>query len=94
MAASKKIEKIWVAEDQIGGELVLVTERVEFASGQFLRLARQRRAFVEHGTDLFLEGAGAPAFNPAHLGVEVALKGILKVDDREEMGPAQLSHQC
>src|SRR3970282_569749 len=58
------------------------------------RFPGQGGALVEHTVDLLLERAGAPALDPAHLGVEVALEGILHRNERLEMRPAQLSPTC
>jgi hypothetical protein len=35
----------------------------------------------------------APVLDAAHLGIELALERLLERDEREEMGPGQLSYQ-
>lgn len=51
-------------------------------------------ALEAHRADVLLQLAGAPAFDPAHLQVEVALEGIVEVDQGLEVRPAQFSPQC
>ena len=44
--------------------------------------------------DFLVQRARVPFFDPAHLGVEVALEGIIQVNDPAEMGPTQFCTQC
>ena len=62
-------------------------------AAEFFRLPRQRRALVKHAADLFSQRADAPTFHPAHLRVEVALQRLVQRDQRDEVGPRQLSYQ-
>ena len=55
---------------------------------------REGGALVEHAVDPGPQRPHAPALDAAHLGVEVALERVLERNQGEEVGPAQLSHQC
>jgi hypothetical protein len=81
-------------EHQIRCQLVLLPQFFQFRGDQLVRLLRERRPLVEHGLDFLVQRARVPLFDPAHLGVEVALEGIIQVDDPAEMRPTQLSAQC
>jgi len=35
-----------------------------------------------------------PPCNPAHFGVEITLKAVIKIDNFSKMGPSQLCTQC
>src|ERR1035438_718008 len=82
-----------IAEDQIGSELVLLAQSLEFECRQFFGLARKRRALEEHGADLLLQSALTPAFEAAHLRIEIALERVVQVDNEREVGPTQLCSQ-
>lgn len=91
---AEEVEDVGVAENEVGRELVLAAERGELGFGNFFGLLRDSGALEEHGVDFLGECAGAPAFNAAHFGVEVALEFVRERDDRSEVGPAQLCTQC
>lgn len=63
-------------------------------ANQFIGLLGDCRALVEPGIDSLGQHTRAPTFHPAHLGVEVALKGLVEVQQRTKVGPTQLSTQC
>ncbi len=90
----EEIEDIRIAEDEIGRQRVAVAEGLQFLFDQFFRLLRDGRTLVEHRLDALLQRPRAPALDAAHFGVKVALKRVLEINDRLEMGPAQLSQQC
>src|ERR1039457_5860921 len=89
----EKIEDVGIAEDQIGCELIFLTQLLEFQRRQFFWLPRQRGALEEHGTDLLSQRALVPALDAAHLGIEVALERVVQVDNEREVGPTQLCSQ-
>jgi hypothetical protein len=64
------------------------------AEAQALRLAVDGSTLVKHALNLLAQRSHAPSLNPSHLGVELALQGILQIDDLDEMGPGQQSRQC
>ena len=70
---AEEVEDVGITEHKVGGELVLAVEGGEFGLGDLCRLFRDGGALVEHGVDFFAQGADAPALNPAHFGIEVAL---------------------
>jgi len=51
-------------------------------------------ALEEHAVDLAAQGADAPAFEAAHLRVEVAGVGLVEREELDEVAPAQWSRQC
>jgi hypothetical protein len=55
-----------------------------------LGLLRQRGALVQHAADLLTQRAHVPAFDAAHLGIEVAGERVLERQERMKVGPAQL----
>lgn len=85
VAKAEEVEDVGIAEDEVGAEFVLGAEFGELGPGDFLRLLRDGGALEEHGVDLLAQGADAPAVDPAHLGVEVALEVVLERDDLFEM---------
>ena len=57
-------------------------------------LSADRRSLVKQSLDLVSERPGAPAFNPAHLRIELALERGVEVNDLPELSPGQLFTQC
>ena len=90
---AEEVEDVGIAEDEVRGELVLAAEGGEFSPGDFFGLLGNSGALVEHGVDLVAQGAGAPALNAAHLGVEVALECIRQRENVPKVGPTQLCTQ-
>lgn len=44
--------------------------------------------------DALTQRANAPTFDAAHLGIEVALEGLVEIEQCAKVSPAQLSTQC
>ncbi len=74
----RKSRKIRIAENQVGRQLVFLAQCFEFHRGEFSRLFRQRGALVKHPADFFAQLADAPAFDTAHLGVEIPLQMVFQ----------------
>ena len=89
----EEIEDAGVAENEIGRELVFGPERVEFLASQCTGVFRAGGALVKHSVDFVSQCTGAPSFDPAHLGIKVALERIIQVDEGLEVRPAQFSPQ-
>lgn len=90
---AQEVEHIRIFQQQrrLGG--VLALKLVEFLADQHVGLARDRGAFVEQRTDALPQRANAPAFQLAHLCIEVARERVLDRQQCEKVRPAQMSHQ-
>jgi hypothetical protein len=71
---AEEIQKVRVSEDQVGGQLVALAQRLYFDLSQFLRLPRKGSALKKHGLNFLLQRARVPAFYATHLRVEFATK--------------------
>ncbi len=84
---AEEIEDVGVTEDEVGSELVGLFEGGEFFGDEVFGLFADGGAFEEEGIDAFLEGAGTPAFEAGHFGVEGASEGVFDVDEDANVGP-------
>ena len=89
----QEVEKVRVAEHEVGREFVRRAEFGEFLGRELLRLPRQRRPLEEDAVDLRPQGADAPPLDAAHVRVEVTLQLCFERQKFDEVGPTQLSRQ-
>jgi hypothetical protein len=89
----EEVEEVRVAEDQVGRQLVLLAQCLQFLPRQLRRLPRQRRPLEQHVLYLGPQCPHGPALDATHLGVEVALHVVGEGDDLDEMTPAQVARQ-
>lgn len=79
---AQKIQKVWITKNQIGRQRVIFAQSLEFFFNQLLRLFRNGRAFVKHGSNTALQSSRAPSFITAHLSIKVALERVFQISDR------------
>jgi hypothetical protein len=90
---AEDIEKVGIAKYQVWRQPVLRPQCIEFPSDEPVGFLRQRRALKQHAANLFFQRPRVPAFDAAHLGVEIAFERVFDVDQAFEMRPGQLSPQ-
>src|SRR5579862_3544478 len=58
---AKKIQKVWIAEYQVGRQLVTLTQRLELHLRKLLGPSRKSGALEEHRLNLLLQSPRIPA---------------------------------
>jgi hypothetical protein len=84
---AQKIQKIWVAEDEIGRHPVLVSQGGDVGRDQVVGLFADGCPLEEEMADLMSQRAGAPSLDAADLRVEIAFQRIVDREQLPEMGP-------
>lgn len=90
---AKKIQDIGIAKNHVRCDPVCGTQGINFSPNQLPGFLGQCRALKKHPVDFVTQGSDAPTLEAAHLGIEIPLEGIFEGDQRDKVGPAQLSYQ-
>lgn len=90
----EKIQHVRIAEDEVGREQIFLAEFLQLHRGEVGRFAGKCRALEKHSADFLFQCARVPAFDAAHLGVEVALERVVDGYNLAKMCPTQLCPQC
>ena len=86
---AQKVQHVGVAEHQLRRHLPTRAQGIDFRLHHGFRLLGDGRAQVQLAGDALAQGARAPAFHPARLGVVRALQRLLERQDFDEVAPAQ-----
>ena len=86
----QEVQQVGIPEDEVGSHPVGIAESIKFVSDEVLGLFADRRSFEQHAVDLVPQGTYTPAFEAAHLSVEIPLEGIGQRQDGQEVAPTQL----
>jgi hypothetical protein len=87
---AEEVEQVRIAEHEIRCERIGILKLLEIRPNCCFRQPRNGRAFEQHAADAIAKGADAPAFHPAHVGVELSRQLVFQVENFLEMAPAEV----
>lgn len=90
---AKKVQHVGITQYQPWRQLLVAAQCRQLFGDGLLWLTGECRALIQHRIDALAQRTYTPALGGGHLCIEVALEWVRQWDQRDEMGPAQLSYQ-